>query len=188
MDKIGIDVIHEFVDNSNLIEGYDFPCAMFRDSRHVKNHLSAFNWVVDNYAIEITPEVIKLIHSILMRNLLAKNHCGHFRKCKVWVGGHLKDSPSLIQEGLSALCDVIKLGPNKNTNIEDWCMCVHNEFECIHPFIDGNGRTGRLLLNMLRLKYGLDIQIIYFDNRIDYYNQIKKYEKKRGLVNEKEEI
>ena len=52
---------------------------------------------------------------------------------------------------------------------EEWTKQQHIRFELIHPFIDGNGRIGRMLLNWRRLKMGLPLLIIHSENKQDYY-------------------
>jgi Fic family protein len=52
---------------------------------------------------------------------------------------------------------------------------IHDLFECIHPFIDGNGRTGRVLLNAVRVQMGLNPIIILYNDRWDYYSKINAF-------------
>jgi len=58
---------------------------------------------------------------------------------------------------------------------------VHNQFENIHPFRDGNGRVGRILLNNILLKHGLPPVNIDFKNRAEYYNTLKEYELNKNI-------
>lgn len=58
---------------------------------------------------------------------------------------------------------------------------VHNQFESIHPFQDGNGRVGRLLLNNILLKHGLPPVNIELKNRAEYYQSLQEYENKGNL-------
>ena len=58
---------------------------------------------------------------------------------------------------------------------------VHNQFENIHPFRDGNGRAGRILLNNILIKHRLPPINIDFKNRIEYYNSLKAYEMNKDL-------
>lgn len=52
---------------------------------------------------------------------------------------------------------------------------IHDLFECIHPFIDGNGRTGRILLNTARQQFGLNPIVILYNNREAYYEKIQAF-------------
>ncbi len=58
---------------------------------------------------------------------------------------------------------------------------VHNQFENIHPFRDGNGRVGRILLNNILLKHGLPPVNIDFKNRVEYYSTLKEYELNKNI-------
>jgi Fic family protein len=58
----------------------------------------------------------------------------------------------------------------------DWAWRMHDEFESAHPFVDGNGRTGRLLLNVLRLRAGLPWATVLESRKHDYYRTIRAYQ------------
>jgi len=58
---------------------------------------------------------------------------------------------------------------------------VHNQFENIHPFRDGNGRVGRILLNNILIKHGLPPINIDFKSRAEYYNTLKEYELNKNI-------
>ncbi len=58
---------------------------------------------------------------------------------------------------------------------------VHNQFENIHPFKDGNGRVGRLLLNNILIKHRLPPINIDFKNRKEYYHSLQSYEKNHDI-------
>lgn len=57
-----------------------------------------------------------------------------------------------------------------DVDLDEFTKKCHIKFEHIHPFVDGNGRIGRLLYNWHRLRLGLPIKIIYYKNRREYYD------------------
>lgn len=62
---------------------------------------------------------------------------------------------------------------------ENLAYQVHDLFECIHPFTDGNGRTGRILLNAFRVQIGLKPIIILYNDRYKYYSKIQAFRQKQ---------
>jgi len=102
---------------------------------------------------------------------------GKFRNCSVTICGrvcHYVDEYLLKEEmkGWIKVCDFKKLREDYKTNarraeaVKDW----HVMFEMLHPFEDGNGRVGRIFLNLHRKRLGLPIEIIYEKNKHYYYN------------------
>lgn len=70
---------------------------------------------------------------------------------------------------------VTSLHENKNKHIVEQVALFHLKFESIHPYLDGNGRTGRLLLNLELMKNGIPPINIKFADRRKYYNCFKAY-------------
>ena len=180
--------VQEFIYNSNKIENYDYVVHANMKEPLVKNHVKAYNFmykVAKNKKTPITSKAIREIHGILMENLLHPSETGQYRKCRVWVGvtekDPFKDVPLLVER----LVNTINKGPDRD-DIEEWCWLLHDEFECIHPFVDGNGRTGRLLLNLIRFKYGLPLKIVRYEDRWGYYGNIMDYESVRDIHGYKE--
>ncbi|MFH0890005.1 MAG: Fic family protein [Candidatus Aenigmatarchaeota archaeon] len=139
--------ILEFCLESNLIEGVDEdnPASPF-----VSQHLAAFDYARNNKKISI-----RELHRILMNGLIdvKGEEAGEYRKHHVRIGRHVHPPPGYVVEslmgGLEEDMEVALLkGYRQHTEWE-----LHNRFEVVHPFVDGNGRTGRLLLNHVRMKY-----------------------------------
>jgi Fic family protein len=122
---------------------------------------------------KLTPNLILKTHKILMAHHLGLNGKGHYRKVQVWVGGHEKQPWYTIPDSLAGLCkDIetsIKVPGLNGHNIK----IDHIRFENIHPFIDGNGRIGRIILNWERAKAGLPILVIKLKDRQKYYKWFK---------------
>jgi len=140
------------------------------------DHFSAFDYMLENFTRTLKEEDIKHMHSILMENLLRnpKEHSGKYRKCKIWVGGkggpHYRQILGLMKNLELDICRV----ESQNAWPED-IWNIHNKFETIHPFVDGNGRTGRLILNWLSLKHLGMFNVVTLEKRERYYEGIRQY-------------
>lgn len=118
-------------------------------------------------------EVIKQTHLLLMSNLLPPAQCGRFRTCNVWVGGTAGCPPEDIEhELLLWLYDIrnielsLEIGTPKS---------LHIRYEKIHPFIDGNGRTGRMFMWWLAIKiFKEQPVVIYEKDKWEYYKWFRQ--------------
>lgn len=172
----------DFIYNSNLIEAIDYPQGLYIDwveskIPEIQSHAFALDYVLENCKKELTQNKILKIHRLLTNGLLSDEESGHYRKCNVTIGNSYGTIPIAIKPEMENLIKMIK----KAKTYED-CWECHNEFEVIHPFIDGNGRTGRLILNWLLLKNKLKFEVIKVENRLAYYTSIKKYRFDRALA------
>ena len=170
--------IEEFIRESNAIER-EYSEQAFKDAVRA--------WTYLKVKLFLTPEVILATHNFLMRNMYPEI-AGKWRNCDVWIGGQRKFfvSETLIKDDVKAFCsqvwgitcvtnksdDVIKI---KNKDKEDHVKKTHIAFEHLHPFVDGNGRIGRLIYLWHREQLGLPIHIIHADiedggdEQISYY-------------------
>lgn len=161
----------EFVKQSNAIEGiYALSGEPLYD-----DHLNALRWVVNGNEWG-RPDPL-FLHGVLMRS---EPHVtpGVYRNVDVMVGGSVKAPWQTVSDLMG---DLLWRADYPNVeNLEAWCWDMHNEFEAIHPFRDGNGRTGRLWLNALRLENGLPLLIVYERDREAYYQRIRDWERDNG--------
>ena len=171
----------EFLEHSNFIESEYSPEAL-------DDAIEAWNYVF-NEAFSIN--MLLSIHKILMKRL-RPDMAGRFRKCDVWIGGERKKfiHESKFKEDLEKMFEEIDINITnandfrrtfkRNKNIKnsegffDWANSRtrhwHVYFEKIHPFEDGNGRVGRILYNLHRLRLGLPLHIIHEgDEQLNYY-------------------
>ncbi len=113
----------------------------------------------------MTIGVILKAHKILMLHArLYPNEKGYFRTIDIYIGGTRKKfiHESWFREKLQHLLDRMNDPDRDEPNINSvWSRTAHVEFEDIHPFVDGNGRIGRMLYNWHRLKMGLEIDVIH---------------------------
>lgn len=171
MKKSPVTKIMEFLKESNAIEG-EYSKEALDDALQAWLMVSIVNE-------QISPALIQGIHRRLMKRLNPRI-AGQFRKVQVGVmtkGGFKEAIPhEKIIEELKKLCAV---HPKTWREIKRW----HINFEHIHPFEDGNGRTGRIIMNYQRLRAGLKIRVIHEgEEQQKYYKWFAKC-KVRGCNN-----
>ena len=118
------------------------------------------------------------IHFALMRRLLGPGEAGVVRTVAVRVGGDRPPEPGPhLGVHLGRLARLRASTPVAGEDPADFAWRVHHELECVHPFVDGNGRTGRLLLNAVRLRLGLPWLTVTSDaeTRTAYIDAIRAY-------------
>lgn len=142
-----------------------------------KNHQTALNYLFDHIATKkkIDENLILKLHSILMNGI--RSDAGLYRRQGVRIVGvnlptanHLK-LPDLMPK-------IIKEADKKTKNIIALTTKIHAQFEQIHPFSDGNGRIGRLLINAMLLKANLTPAIIEQGKKQLYYTYLYKAQTK----------
>lgn len=135
---------------------------------------------------ELTPELILLLHQMLLANI-REEIAGRFRKETEWVrvGTHIAVDPKQIDAKLEAA--LIKYHAAANEHIIKKIALLHLTFEHIHPFVDGNGRIGRVISNYLLIREGyVPINIKFIDRKL-YYAAFKEFDEK-GATTIMEEI
>jgi len=162
--KYSEEELKQFLIESNAIEGVYDPDSLIRAQL-------AWEYLISQK--ELSMDAILITHQILMAHQdLDPELIGHFRNCPVWVGGRegadFRKVSGLIQSWLYQIdiSDDLDLSPEEQDLI---LQNLHVQYEHIHPFVDGNGRTGRIFWNFLRLKSGLPLKIIYEEKRFEYY-------------------
>ena len=160
------EAVNDFVAHSNRIEGEpDKPgVAAFDDHLDVALAIAA--------GAQLTP---REIHRRLMRGW-PEVFPGEYRQLRIMVGGHEKAPPTLVRPLMGKLLRLARSDPpRENTGLLD----LHYHYEAIHPFCDGNGRSGRLWLNQLRLAAGLPWLTVLYEQRERYFAAIRAWESAR---------
>ena len=159
-----------------LQEGITIAEKPVREHLEAIGHRDAFEYVIAlaDTNTELSEKVIKEIHSLVLMN--DANNKGRYRNVPVMIMGaaHTPPQPYLVPvqiEQLIADYPTIK----QNKHIIEAIAEFHLRFEGIHPFIDGNGRTGRLILNLELIKAGLLPVNIKFTDRRKYYDCFDLY-------------
>jgi Fic family protein len=135
---------------------------------------------------ELSLEVILSLHKMLISNI-RDDIAGRFRKEKeyVRVGSHIAPAPKEIIERLEKM--LVEYNASSHENIIKRIARLHLAFEYTHPFIDGNGRIGRVINNYLLIREGFVPINIKFIDRKRYYEAFNEFDKK-GLTIIMEEI
>ncbi len=147
-----------------------------KDHLEAIGHKDAFEYIIQIAADEtdLTEHVIKTVHSLVLIN--DANNRGVYRSLPVKILGseHIPIQPYLVPIQMEELVqDYTKMQQEKH--IIEAIAEFHLRFESIHPFIDGNGRTGRLLMNLELIKAGMMPVNIKFTDRLKYYNTFDAY-------------
>ncbi|MGL4949823.1 MAG: Fic family protein [Anaeroplasmataceae bacterium] len=158
-------------ETSLVLQGITIDQKPLKDHLEVVGHKDAFTFVEDiaKKDIRIDEFLIKQIHSLVLIN--SPEDKGVYRKIPVQITGAFTDpiQPHLIEDKMKDL--LIENAVRKKTmHPIERIARFHLEFEGIHPFIDGNGRTGRLLMNLDLMREGYPPINIKFTDRKKYYN------------------
>jgi fido (protein-threonine AMPylation protein) len=134
----------------------------------------------------ISIELIRELHRIVFKN--SKHFAGDFREKGVEVVvadalGNIVHRGAPSQQIEQLLKELVRWYNKNKTKCSPLVLAavVHNQFEVVHPFQDGNGRVGRLLLNNILLKHDLPPLNIELKNRAQYYSSLQAYEKENNI-------
>jgi fic family protein len=192
--RLNEEFIVEYTYNSNAIEGNTLTLretdlvlrGLTIDSKPLKDHMEAvghkeaFDFVSELVKddVPISEGIIKQIHYLVLAD--KREDRGVYRRVPVRIMGaqHEPVQPYLIEPKMEQLLYDFAASTE---HIVTKLARFHIEFEGIHPFIDGNGRTGRLLVNLELMKSGLPPIDIKFTDRIAYYNAFDEYYVKHNL-------
>ena len=147
------------------------------------NHFRCIDLIIDKANLNITENLIKQLHFILKNGTTdsRKNWfiVGDYKKLPNEVGGRVTTSPEKVEDEVKSLIEWYNNIKNKTLNdiIE-----FHYRFEYIHPFQDGNGRVGRLLMFKECLKYNIVPFIIDEKLKMFYYRGLKEWEQEKGYL------
>lgn len=157
-----------------VMEGITIGGKSLREHFEVINHREAIAYVeeiVRNYE-PLSERQIRNIHNLILKNIDADN-AGRYRTENVIISGakHIPPSFLNLDEEMRSLIDWYN---NDTCHPIEKAARLHSMFVKIHPFIDGNGRTARLLLNFELMKNGYLPVVIKKENRLDYYVALDK--------------
>lgn len=184
----------DFAYNSNHIEGSRLSCDQTRyifetqtvgteparvdDIFEAVNHFRCFDFVLDTVNQPIDPSYIKEMHRILKTGTLnaeaSQAVIGDYKKYPNYVG----DMETAAPEEVAQLIDDLTANYNNKKNVLLYDIIdFHAKYEKIHPFYDGNGRTGRLIMFKECLKNNIVPFYIKDDQKLFYYRGLKEWQK-----------
>lgn len=194
IERLNEEFTIEYTYNSNAIEGNTLTLretdlvlrGLTIDRKPLKDHMEAvghkeaFEFVSElvKQNEPLSERIIKQIHFLVLVG--NKDDRGVYRKVPVRIMGvkHEPVQPYMIEPKMEELLKKFMEGKE---HIITKLACFHIEFEGIHPFIDGNGRTGRLLVNLELMKAGYPPIDIKFTDRMEYYKAFDEYHENHNL-------
>ena len=153
-----------------LQEGITPKEKPLRDIKEAENHKKAYFYMKQNLKDDIDKRLILKLHEILKNDVAEE--AGQFRDGQVYVGNLIPVKASMIETEIDKIISWYK--KNKRLHPLELTTVFHCDFERIHPFFDGNGRVGRLLLNFILLKNNYPVIIVQNKNKRRYYNALRR--------------
>ncbi len=156
-------------------EGITIGGKPLREHFEAANHQKAFEFLESIAAkAPITEDIIKQTHKIILSRI-DDEYAGRYRELNVRILGAIKSPPRA--EKVPGLMERFVERINKNLdklNAVEMAAYIHYGFVGIHPFVDGNGRTARLLMNLFLMRHGFPITMVLKVDRKKYYGCLRK--------------
>ena len=158
-----------------------------RDVADVVNYIKATEYAIERLkSLPLCNRLLRETHAVLMENVRGQEkNPGEFRTSQNWIGGQgstIKNAryiPPCPEDMAVAISDLEKyINEDETYDVLIRAALIHYQFETIHPFLDGNGRIGRLLITLYLMEKGTlstpALYISYFlkKNRVEYYDRM----------------
>jgi Fic family protein len=168
-----------------LFDDVTIPNKSVREHQEAKNHQGALGFVMRWLKDEnnkIDQDFVKHIHQILMNGIM--HNAGEYRTHSVRIAGvHVPTSNYLsIEKHMSEFIDMFNKPKQSVLDKVEHIAKTHAKFEQIHPFSDGNGRVGRLLMIILAFKYELAPVLIKKERKQAYYSYLEEAQMKNNTI------
>jgi len=194
LEKLKERIMVEWTYNSNAIEGSSFTLKETKlvladgltiKGKPLKEHLEAINHrdaieFVERLVLKrskISPLAIRQVHSLVLSKIYDRE-AGKYRDVSIAISGSDYKPPEAIEvPSLMAGFGKWLKSRKSRTNIIEYAAIAHFKLVHIHPFVDGNGRTARLLTNLILMKYGFPPAVVLKVDRKKYYDCLEKAHK-----------
>lgn len=171
-----------YIYETNTI-GLEKEPANIDDIIETVNHFQCFDYILDCAEDVLTENIIKKLHQILKSNTsdsrLEWFNVGDYKRRSNMVGDSKTTPPSRVKKEMQQL--LFEYQQKEFVTFED-IVEFHYHFEKIHPFQDGNGRIGRLIIFKECLKYNITPFIVDERHKLYYYRGLKEFENERGYL------
>lgn len=157
-----------------VLEGITIGGKTLREHLEVINHREAICYIEDIIKKQETLSEwqVKNLHSIVLKGILPES-AGIYRQENVFISGAAHIPPDFVHVP-AQMADLLEwyVGKAQNLHVVERAAILHSWFVKIHPFVDGNGRTARLLLNFELMKDGYIPIVIKKEQRAEYYDSL----------------
>ncbi len=171
-----------YIFETNTI-GVEGKAVKVDDIVETANHFKCIDMIIENAKKPITEVLIKELHRTLKSGTTDARQdwfaVGDYKKLPNTVADMYTAQPEEVAEKMKEL--LLEYNAKKEKTFDD-LLKFHYQFECIHPFQDGNGRIGRLLLFKDCLKYNIVPFIIDEELKLFYYRGLKEWTNERGFL------
>ena len=171
-----------YIFETNTI-GIENEAVNVDDILETANHFRCIDMVIDKARSALTEKFIKELHAVLKTGTSDSRkdwfNVGEYKKLPNEVGGRDTTLPENVAAEMETLLETYNALPSKS--FED-IVAFHVAFERIHPFQDGNGRIGRLILFKECLKYNIVPFILEDDLKLFYYRGLKEWDQEKGYL------
>lgn len=172
----------QYIFETNTL-GFENEAVNVDDIVETVNHFRCIDYVIENAEKPLTEAFIKELHKILKTGTADSRKewfaVGRYKKFANEVGGEMTAAPDEVPAQMKKL--VLQYNDLKEITLED-IIDFHYKFESIHPFQDGNGRVGRLIMLKECLSRDIVPFIISDDLKMFYYRGLKNWEQERGWL------
>ena len=173
-----------YIFETNTI-GADQTSINVDDIIETANHFRCVDYIIDNATKPITEKMLKQLHFILKNGTSDSRKewflVGEYKKLPNQVGGEATCLPENVKTEIKSL--LANYNTIKKKSLEQ-ILEFHKNFESIHPFQDGNGRVGRLLMFKECLANNIIPFIIDEKHKLFYYRGLKEWENEKGFLTE----